>query len=85
MKVFGPNVLTLGLACLGLGLVGTYLTIHLYLTAEAEQSQKRVRSFSSGSQSVGSQGSVSAHHSARARLRSLSTTEYDFETVVGHV
>lgn len=88
MKMFGPNVLTLGLAWLGLGLVGTYMVIHVYLTAEADvvfsRSQRRIRSFSSGSQSIGSQGSVSAHHSARARLRSLSTTEYDFENGAGH-
>lgn len=82
MRHVGPNILSLGLAVLSVGLSVTYAVIHMYLSTEAEavivRGRKRLRSASSGARSFSGQNSMSVHNEARVRLRSLSYNSAEY-------
>lgn len=77
MREVGPDILTLCLFLLGLGLVLCYIVIHVTLTREAELSSRKA-SISVGPPfgiKIEEHPSMSAHHNAQRLIRALTVVE----------
>ena len=74
MREDGPEVLTVSLCLLGLGLVLCYIAIHVTLTRDGEVISRKA-SVSMAPLGMEEHSSMSAHHNAQRLLRALTAVE----------